>query len=303
MVFLVNPESYDVDALFGFEVIVGGHDTLLSLAAFQDFDFGFIWGGRIEADLLTRQIFLENSIKPVFSELGWLPQRGTVYFDLCGTNSQISRSAPAPRLAFGKMVSFECKRFLTALRVYGRVPRLVTSKLGGSPLKVFVPLQDETDTNITEDSPFLTMNELVSFLASTYPHDHFHVRPHPRARPPYIRNWPNVFFQDTSDDPIHALNQYDMVLGINSTLLTEAAFLGHRVACLGRGIASIFGLASVIDPIKPPARLQDLPDVGRRVDALNYLLGEKQLSQARISDPDYVRSSYLGDILNLKNRA
>lgn len=301
--FVVNPAAFDAAALAEFPVTVGGHDALIDLSAKNRFEFGFIWGGRVDADYTTRQIFTDLGITPVFSELGWLPQKGTLYFDLQGTNSQITIAAPLRALSTFERLSFAGKRIRVARRRYDCLPRLRQPKLGSSPLKVFVPLQDETDTNITEDSPFLKMNELVGFLSRTYPKDRFVIRPHPRAERPLLDGFDNVELQDASADPIKCLGDFDLIIGINSTMLTEAAFLRHRVACFGQGIASLYGLAAVIDPMAPPAQLQDIPDPGPRADEFHYLLTVKQLSQSKLADPNYLLSTYLAEMLNLDRGA
>lgn len=296
--FLVNPEALDATALDGLSYQTGGHDALHSLMSTEAFDFGFIWGGRIAPDLVTREILEAQAIKTVFSELGWFPQKGTVYFDRNGTNSRITPEHPAK---LGVLASWRFARMRRrfALAQYGRPPLRSRPALAASPLRVFVPLQDETDTNITEDSPFRTMNELIGFLARTYPDDHFTVRPHPRAEMPLIEEYRNVDLQDNSVNPVETLSGFDMVLGINSTLLSEAAFLGHRVAFCGNGLARIYGLAAPFDPAHPPARLQDIPDPGPRPEAFHHLLTVKQLSQSRLSSPDYLKSTYLRDMLAL----
>lgn len=296
--FIVNPLALDREALNGLPAEVGDHETLRSRLENKVFDFAFIWGGRIEPDKITREIIDMQGITCIFSELGWFPQQGTVYFDLWGTNSKISRDQLS-QLSFWQKLKFyiTCRKFANAQ--YGRGPFWYYKKLGPSPLRVFVPLQDETDTNITEDSPFSRMDDLISFLSRTYPEDIFVVRLHPRAEPPFIGDYPNVYFQDVAVNPVKALKDFDLVIGINSTLLTEAAFLRHRVACFGNGLAKLYELTAVLDTKRPPTRLQDIVDPGLRIEAFNYLWTVKQLTQDKLSDPKYLRSTYLNEMLNL----
>lgn len=296
--FVVNPEALDAGALAGFPVQIGDHERLRAVATREHFDFGFIWGGRIGPDLITREILEAQGIKPIFSELGWFPQKGTVYFDFQGTNSMIKFVEPK------KLCPVEALKFSLARRKYCReqyncAPRWHIRPLGPSPLQVFVPLQDETDTNITEDSPFRKMDDMIKFLSRAYPNDHFIVRPHPRADLPIIGDYPNVKLQDVSVNPIEQLGRFDLVIGINSTLLSEAAFLHHRVACFGNGLARLYKLAVPLDPMKPPGLLQDIPDPGLQTNAFHYLCMVKQLSQAKLSSPSYLFSTYLKDMLGL----
>ena len=294
--FLVNPAAYDARALRQFEVVFGDHEDLRSLIVNEHPDVCLIWGGRIEPDIRTIEILTEFNIPCVFSELGWFPQRGTVYFDANGTNSKMSWCQPEMMSKWESLV-FGLKRAKACRKIYGRGPR--SAMPATEARRVFVPLQDETDTNILNDSPFLRMNDMLGFLSRQYPDCEFTARVHPKAPPTHMSAYPNVTVQDREIDLYKALSEFDLVIGINSTVISEAVFLGHPAMCFGDGIAKTYGLAKQIDPRKPPRVLKAEPEDQRVRNALAHLYLKRQLDQRKLNSPRYLKRSLSAQLLTV----
>lgn len=295
--FIVNPAAFDARALAGLDAAPGSHADVAAALAEDTWHNGFIWGGRIAPDAETAALFAAGNVPVIYSELGWFPQKGTVYFDRLGTNSQMSFDTPPPLVGLRRL------RFAIARR---RACRTIYGQRFGGPARpatarqqVFVPLQDETDTNITQDSPFPDMDSLLRFLSETYPDCHFTARPHPKAAPSDLSSYPNVTLQDPKANPYAELKTFDAVVGINSTMLSEAAFMGHDVVCFGNGIAKIYGIARHADPATPPARLQGPENRDQADAALAHLFLDRQLRQKRLSSPRYLQGTYLKQMLDL----
>ncbi|WP_138470131.1 hypothetical protein [Poseidonocella sp. HB161398] len=294
--FLVNPKAFDQRALQAFDAVPGDHGTLREMIGRHRMDAGFVWGGRIAADRETVGILREYGVRPIFSELGWFPQKGTIYFDDTGTNSEIGKLV-SKKLPLWRQLQFSIKRKAMCKKIYGRA--LHVGSESGVAKRVFVPLQDEMDTNITLDSPFSTMDQMVGFLSRRYPGCQFVVRHHPKALPAFVDSYPNVEIQSAKTNLYISMLDFDAVVGINSTVLSEAALLGHPVFCFGDGIASRFGLAKGLEPDNPPESLEIMPETAEIRDALAYLIQYKQLDQKRLSSPGYLKKSYLNELLDL----
>jgi hypothetical protein len=294
--FLVNPSAHDASALHGLSSSPADHDDLQREVAVSRPDFCFIWGGRIPPDLHTLLILRQHNVTPVFSELGWFPQRGTIYFDLNGTNAKMS-PPPAAELSVWARSLFHMLRRNACRSIYGR--QLNTEQPALRPKKIFVPLQDEKDTNILQDSPFLKMDDMLKHLSVHYPEAKFITRIHPKACSALLSEFPNVTIQSPQTDPYAALPSFDLVVGINSTLISEAVFLGHPAMCFGNGIAATYGLATKLNPREPPPELVPAPESLETRTSLAYLFLHKQLNQRSLSSPRYLMRSYLRQMLKL----
>lgn len=292
--FLVNPAAYDANALRKFEVVTGDHEDLCRVIATEHPDVCLIWGGRIEPDIRTAEILAEFSISCVYSELGWFPQKGSIYFDANGTNAKMSWSQPETMSKWESLV-FGLKRAKACRKIYGRRPKPPMPVTEAR--RIFVPLQDETDTNILNDSPFSRMNDMLGFLSRQYPDCEFTTRVHPKAPPTHLSTYPNVKVQSREVDLYKALNEFDLVVGINSTVISEAVFLGHPAMCFGDGIAKTYGLAQQIDPRTPPRVLTAKPEDERTRNALAHLYLKRQLDQRRLDSPRYLKRSLSDQLL------
>lgn len=296
VLFLVNPKAFDAPALCEFDVVCGDYSELVEVVQKLRPNVAFIWGGRTEPDRRTAKILAEYNIRTVFSELGWFPQKGTIYFDANGTNSQMS-TQQLRKMAGWKRSIFKIKRTRACQKIYGRSFHFAQKNQLAK--RVFVPLQDELDTNITIDSPFARMNDLLKFLSDQYPSCEFVARNHPKASLSYINPLPNVTMQQTKENLYDTLQDFDLVVGINSTVISEAVFLGHPAMCFGNGIARNYGLAEYINPKEPPPFLYQKAESPETLNALNFLYMHKQLQQSNLSSPAYLQRSYLKRLLNI----
>ena len=169
----------------------------------------------------------------VYSEQGWFPQSATLYFDLSGCNGKCGTK----NRSYSDLSPEEEHRFLGRRKAYleqiGQNDRFTTKRFEIAPPNinkpVFVPLQDERDLNIVQDSPFRTMDEFVSFLVENYPKNRFIVRPHPKYPSPKLSQHPNIEIDNPKRPMFESLAACGMVAGINSTTLLESALLGYTV--------------------------------------------------------------------------
>ena len=83
-------------------------------------------------------------------------------------------------------------------------------------------------------------------------------------------------------------------------MLSEAAFVRRPVVCFGSGTARTYELATNVDAPNPPFALRDAHNPRTRTNALAYLYDTKQLIQAKLLDPEYIKQSYLADLLQLR---
>lgn len=95
---------------------------------------------------------------------------------------------------------------------------------------VLVPLQLEQDYSIRNYSTFKTMQQLAGAVERQYPTDKIVYRPHPKARGKQIQTRHSVKLTPSIWQQV--LNAKEVV-GINSTLLYEAALAGKKVTALG----------------------------------------------------------------------
>ena len=269
-------------------------------------DVVFVWGGRIDADRQTVLVVREfdPDIQIVFSELGWFPQRDRIYFDPEGTNAEASFSSDR---SFEEATEQEKAHFLRMRRAILRKDLGLSFYQGVAPFEIMppdptkpilVPLQDERDTNIIESSPFKKMREFVEFLHETYPSNRFIVRPHPRAPVDDLPELPNIEYQDSKVPLFSCFGDIGMVLGINSTVLLQAAMHNKTVAAVGDGIATCGGCVYKLDPSNPPTELADIRvDSQAAENRLTFLLVKRQLEQRKLSSPGYIRNSNLFRLL------
>lgn len=295
-IFLVNPNAFDAKALNEFDTYVGDHKDLDRIVVKYKPNFCFIWGGRNAADRVTIEIICKRESSPIFSELGWFPQKGTIYFDTQGTNSEISLAQPKKMTAVERLI-FNTKRYFVSRHIYGCAVR--RQSLLRPTKRIFVPLQDESDTNITQSSPFKRMDEMLAFLSSKYPTYEFEARVHPKSPLTAVNKYPNVKIQDPKVNLYKSLAEFDLIVGINSTVLAESVFLGYPTICFGDGITKKYNLGTWIDSECPPDFLTPHLNSDQAQTSLAHLFLIKQLQQRKLSSPRYLKKSYLADILAL----
>ncbi len=259
-------------------------------------DFVFCWNGSSNGDIATATIAQAYGAKSVFSEQGWFPQKDTLYFDFSGCNGKCStRYRPIKLLNDNQEKAFlkRRKEFIQSIRQEEAFDTERFSLLAVDTDKpIFVPLQDERDLNIVQDSPFKTMDELVGFLTSSFPDNHFIVRPHPKYPNPRLSDYRNITIGNPKTPMFKSLSQCGLVIGINSTTLLESALLGFPVVSLGESLATGTGL---FYDMRPSDVIDDLSNI--RIDRLlvmselYHLLCVKQILRMQLDNPIAILNS------------
>lgn len=167
-----------------------------------------------------------------FLESGWFPQKNTYYSDPQGVNaaSSISRVTPAP---LSSSQTSEIKKWKAEYRQSYGAPKSCDNGY------YFVPLQLETDTNITLFSPFKSMKALLQWVIdNTDPARPIVVRPHPLSDIDYEEfNRINDRIHVDGNTPLQKLiAESHAVIGINSTVLLESLIFEKPTIALGQGI-------------------------------------------------------------------
>lgn len=306
VVFAINPKIRCRKGFATYECRqVANHAALNELLSAEGFTHAFIWGGRLQADRETRTCIEAFGVRVLFSELGWFPQAGTVYFDTQGTNAEASFNGrqyaeclASTRKEFNKQRS-NFYRKKVGLGFFGSPPAFGI-KVPDLGKPILVPLQDESDTNVTLASPFSRMADFVDCLAQTYPHYRFVVRPHPSAPASNLPRHANVTYQESSVDVYRTMADFGLVVGINSTLLLESAMMNMPVVAFGKGVGTGTGVFHDVDVNTLPRGFEQIIIDSRKAEAyLAFLLCQRQLFKHDLRSRRRLRNSYLGGILGL----
>jgi hypothetical protein len=184
-------------------------------------DWVFTWNGSSEGDKIIIEEFGRENM--VFSELAFFDHYKTIFFDFEGVNGY-SENLTCELLPFNNEMYLEIKNKHIK-------PRLFLDDY------IFVPLQDEKDTNITQHSPIKKMDELLQYVEDNIVEEGVKVlfKKHPMA-PCETKNRNN--FIEVTGDIHHYLPYAKKIVGINSTALLEALIYTNEVVTLGKGITS-----------------------------------------------------------------
>lgn len=196
-----------------------------------------LWNGNFayqKTTILTLEA-LGYKDRILFLEVAWFSQREFIYFDTKGVNlySSICGRTPEPLFSLQSMRLEQWYERQRSSRV-----KMEDELHRPGPLRIFVPLQVDTDTSIREGSPFPDMRSFVSFLeAWVPPASEVILKAHPKAHYSYLLGSRRRNFHFRISGSIdNFMNDADVVLGVNSTVLLEAASLGKRVVAFGRGL-------------------------------------------------------------------
>ena len=299
--FCVHPEAAHPDIPPAQTWIDAGHDHFDHLLEAFAPDFVFCWNGSSPGDRVTATLAARRGARMVFSEQGWFPQATTLYFDLAGTNARCgTRHQLHPPPEGERLERFEGARqaYAEAVGATPATPGRFAIAPPDLTKPVFVPLQDERDLNIVQDSPFTTMDAFVGFLTRTWPDLRFVVRPHPKFPSPALGGYPNVTLDDPKKPMFRSLAECGMVIGINSTTLLEAALLGHTVVSFGESLGTGTGVFRDLRPDEPMPDLRRLRiDRERALGLLARLVLDKQMLRESLGQPLRVFASPLFDEL------
>jgi hypothetical protein len=296
--YYVHPEAYHEDVPAALTWQCEGHEHLPGVLENYKPDYVFCWNGSSSGDLTTATIAQAFGAKMVFSEQGWFPQATTLYFDMSGCNGKCGTK----NRSYASLSPESMKRFLDRRRAYieeigesERFPGTAFSIRRPDLSKpVFVPLQDERDLNIVQDSPFKTMDEFVRFVARTWPDTRFVVRPHPKYPNPALGAYPNVVLDNPKRPMFESLATCGMVVGINSTTLLESALLGFTVISFGESLATGTGLFHDARPGNAPLELASVRvDDGVAAAVLGHLLLSKQALRETLDNPQALMQSHM----------
>jgi hypothetical protein len=194
----------------------------LSLAKAFKPDWVFTWNGNSDGDKLMINEFGRENI--IFAELGFFDHYTTVFFDFKGVNGD-SENLEIDLLPFNEKMYQELKSKY-------QKPRLYNGDF------IFVPLQDEQDTNITLHSPIKKMDDLLQYVEDKIEiGDGVKVlfKQHPKAR---CQIKPRNNFIEVTEDVHHYIPYAKQIIGINSTVLLESLIYTNNVITLGKGITS-----------------------------------------------------------------
>jgi hypothetical protein len=184
-------------------------------------DWVFTWNGVSPGDQQIIKTFGHE--KMIYGELGFFDHYNTLYFDFSGVNGKSENLIES-------LPQYDESIYQMLLKKYHKLRKF------NDPF-VFVPLQDETDTQITKYSPFKKMQELLDYVYTLYGNTNLKIlyKKHPKYNCHIINDGR---FIEVTDDIHHYLPYADMVIGINSTALLEALVYHNRVMTLGIGISS-----------------------------------------------------------------
>jgi hypothetical protein len=184
-------------------------------------DWVFTWNGVSEGDQEIIKMFGRD--KMIYGELGFFDHYRTLYFDFAGVNGQSENLVQ-------NLSEFSPSIYKQILEKYHKL------RTFSEPF-IFVPLQDETDTQITKHSTFTKMQELIDYVCKMYIDLDIKIlyKKHPKVDCKII---PGRNCIEVKDNIHHYLPYADAVIGINSTALLEALIYHNRVISLGPGISS-----------------------------------------------------------------
>ena len=192
-------------------------------------DIIFVFNGNnSHFDKAKSEIQQESNLPFVFSELGWLPQFGHIYFDAEGANHRSRLSKASLEDLIGDLKA-----------------EIVVEK-DFTHNKVLLALQLPGDTTLSAES-FPKQYSHIDFITvirrSIPAHLHLVIRKHPRDKNDYnLEIFENTSF-DTNENGEDSLREVDAVIAVNSTFLFEALKHEVNVYHFGLGVISNKGVA------------------------------------------------------------
>jgi len=266
-------------------VMMDNHDNFDSYLEKLKPDYIFVWNGNFKEDSFTAEYGKKHNCKMIYGELGWFPQSQTIHFDFCGTNYRSSiANIDLQTLNIHPELDIWTKNYLSG----------ATSIDFASKNYIFVPLQDENDTNIRIASPYEKMNDFVKDLARSFPEEKFIVRKHPRFMEVFLEEYPNVEYRNDG-------NAYDWIknskctIGVNSTVLLEALMFDIPVISLGKGLASGLGVFREFSSAKNINLSQklSLEETTNRKKLLSELIFNRMLYRNDLTNPDKLANYFV----------
>ncbi len=188
--------------------------------------FVVIWNGAQDNGRNAKALCEAMKIPYAFFEWGVAPQDTTFLVDLDGFAGDSMLMRP-----LGWVTDADLKAYREGVSELRAQYPLEPKKS-----RILVPLQIENDSQILYHCPYRNMGEFVEHVASMYPSQDIVVRPHPKSgsQKPWKSARTTIEGKDVIHDFYDAARISEVVVGINSTALTEAAMLGVPVVALGK---------------------------------------------------------------------
>jgi hypothetical protein len=184
-----------------------------------------IWNGSTSAFLPIIEKLKALKVEVTFAESGFFPQHRHFYFDRLGVNN-------SSQLYFDDL-SWVNEQMLQNLKQL-RQQLLSASQDGMNTQEhyIFVPLQVPSDSNVLNHSKFTKgMQPFIDFIEAQYPKQNLVFKPHPKDRLSHTYRYSHG--KVSSEDTMRLCAHADIVHGINSSVLYEAALLGKKVRVEG----------------------------------------------------------------------
>ena len=185
-------------------------------------DLVYFWNGEYDFLKQIKKKLHGDGGKSINVEVGWFPQSENTYYDWRGTNGNCS-------LRYDSLDWLEPEDYdnLDALAESYR-EGLIPTKEG----YVLVPLQLGRDTAIQKWSPLKRMGDVIRMAREMFPHKEILFRRHPKDSHDYADLINDITLGEKR--PLKELIMgADLVWGMNSTVLTEAALMGKEVKACG----------------------------------------------------------------------
>lgn len=204
------------------------HDRLVEDIVSFNPDVIFMFNGNTDHFEKLRGLDPIRKVPIVYSELGWLPQNGHIYFDSRGAN----HASLIAQQTLSELTGYPDKSSVN--------PPIKMAK------RALLALQLPGDTTLLPQAYPLQLHglELIKYVRLQIPSDvHLAVRTHPRDKLDYsLVNLENTSFSKEGTFEA-ALNNIDAVIAVNSTVLIEALSFPVNVYHLGYGIFANKGVA------------------------------------------------------------
>lgn len=186
-------------------------------------DFVFTWNGMLDGDCKLVNKFGKEKI--IFGELGFFDHYDTCYFDFNGVGFNSSL-----------MIDDVNDVCLDSCFIEDMKKKYIKKRLFNEDF-IFVPLQDENDTQIKLGSPYKTMYDFLSYINTLYFDKKINIliKKHPKSK----NKISNKFnFIEVKENVHHYIPYAKKVIGINSNVLFETMIYHNRILNVGLGICS-----------------------------------------------------------------
>lgn len=234
-------------------------------------DIAITWNGNSDGD--RKFIDIVGRDKMIFGELGFFSHyQQTCYFDRCGVNT---RHSIIGKPFSSTYISPDDEKILNNLINFYIKDRLIDEQF------IFVPLQDETDTQITQFSPFKTMDEFIHNVFDIFRFDNRLIvyKQHPKAPSKITLRHPRVI--SVTGDVHHYLPYADLVFGLNSTVMVETLLYHGNLVNYGAGVAArgftteVQRQSYIVDLYKRQMKWEDLsnPDIVEKSHLYKLIVG------------------------------